>query len=210
MHILRICSRGRKNSLIAHIMELKAFLVIFVKYKKIFWQIIAGSLFCGVVFFLLQKPSFESALTLNVTRNDTQQTTEYTYDDFYRLQADERFADTVVQWIKSSFVINQIQTVHGNLEAKRLSSQVIAVTYVTSTEKSAPIVAEQLITLLNTESQKLNEKQNHKDWFIIIGSAPVVRDHTFSLLFLMGLSCAIGFFIAFWVVLFVHYIKEPR
>ncbi len=191
-------------------MEFKAFFAIFIKHKKIFWEIIGGCLVCGVAFFLLQKPSFESIITLNVTRSGTQQTSEYTYDDFYRLQADERFADTVVQWIKSPFFVSQMQGVRGKLQAKRLSSQVITVTYLTDAEKLSSVVAQQLITMLNTESQKLNEKQNHKDWFVVIGTLPVTKDHTFSLLFLLIFSSAVGFFVAFWTVLFIQYTKEPN
>ncbi len=192
-------------------MELYNFFDIFCVHKKLFWGIILVSVVCGALYFLLQEQNYKTSLVLNVTRDVSNvQQNEYTYDDFYRLQADERFADTVVQWIKSPFIRAEIKNVQGKMTAKRLSSQVIDVRFTTATRAHAETVAHDLIDVLNQESHKLNDKQAQDHWFIIQGSTPTVTDGRYTLFFLTGLSGALGFFVAFWAVLLRHYVNGFR
>jgi capsular polysaccharide biosynthesis protein len=186
-------------------MEFNKFFDIFCVYKALFWSIILLSVACGAFYFLLQKQTFKSSLIINVTRDAAKSQNVYTYDDFYRLQADERFADTVVQWIISPQMREETKNVSGKLTAKRRSSQVIEVSFNTKTMHDAQTVAEDIVTILNNKSQKLNEKQGQDHWFIVQGNSPTVVDGTRSLFFLIGLCGMIGFFIAFWSVLIRHY-----
>lgn len=165
------------------------------------------SVVCCSVYFLIQGQKVKTTLLLNVTRDSASpRTTEYTYDDFYRLQADERFADTIVQWIKSPYIQAQDKHVLGKITAKRLSSQVIEVHYVTRSREKAEIVAGDLIDVINDESHKLNSKQEQTHWFIVQGSAPAITDGRLSLSFLVILGMAVGSFVAFWTVLIRHYV----
>jgi len=199
-------------------MELKDFFAIFIVHKKIFLGIIIFSVTCGVIVYFTQGQTYKTSLTLNITRDASPEREEYSYDSFYRLQADERFADTVVRWIQSPYVV---QNVFGDVKtnsfinknkfsAKRLSSQVVDVTFITTTKKQAESIAKKLVTTLNQESQKLNTQQKQNNWFMILGSKPVVNDNKTSLLFLLSLSGFIGFFIAFWVVMIKHYMTDSK
>lgn len=193
-------------------MELRDFFALFGIHKKIFWNIVIVSVIIGALFYFVQPQKYKSSLALNVTRDGVQSVDEYTYDNFYRLQADERFADTVVQWINSPHIL--VKVLDGNIgkkiDAKRLSSQVVEVVYVTDTPKEGAEIAKSLIVALNDEAQRLNQKQNQDNWFVILGSDPVITDNTYSLLFLCGVSGALGFFIAFWSVMIVHYFTNDH
>jgi hypothetical protein len=189
-------------------MELREFFAIFIYYKKIFFAIILCSMTIAVVFYFIQPQNFKTSLTLNITRDQRAQTNDYSYDDFYRLQADERFADTVVQWIKEPFFTVEIFGSHNaeNISAKRLSSQAINVSYRTRTSEQAAYVAQNLVQKINLQTQALNQKQMQDGWFLIMGTDPVITYATHSLTFLMGLFTSIGVFIAFWTVMIIHYL----
>ncbi len=190
-------------------MELKDFFTIFIIHRKVFWLIIIFAIICGIIIYFVQNQTYKTYLTLNITRSSSSQREEYSYDSFYRLQADERFADTVVRWTQSARVIEDVFGNHNNkFDSKRLSSQVISVTFVTKTKKQANDIASKLVTVLNQESQKLNTQQKQDNWFIILGSRPVISDNKLSFVFLIGLSSFIGFFIAFWAVMIKHYMTD--
>ena len=199
-------------------MELKDFFEIFVIHKKIFWGIIVFCIICCTIVYFVQDQTYKTSLTLNITRSAGPETQEYSYDSFYRLQADERFADTVVKWTQSAYVVKEVfGDVGGNsfmnrnkFNSKRLSSQVIDVTFVTTTKKQADLIAQKLVKMLNQESQKLNKQQRQNNWFIILSTEPVISDNTISLLFLITLGASIGFFVAFWAVMIKHYMTDVK
>lgn len=191
-------------------MELRKFLSIYSRHRFLGIGIIVGSLIIGFIFFLFQEQTYETSLQLNVTRGYAKKSDAYEYDHFYRLQADERFADTVVQWIKSPSMNNQLFVQNGHLTAKRLSSQMVVVTYVTDSVKDAEVVAKKLVTALNETSYKLNAKQKSDNWFVVIGEDPVVAQNAYTWFFVMMVSFALGICAAFWGVLIYYYFSDPQ
>jgi len=106
-------------------MELKEYLAIIKADFKLFGSIIAIIILASFGYFYLKPISYEASLILNITRNGAQKSDQYKFDDFYRLQADEKFAETLVQWIKSPRLALDIWTASGNnpknLSLKQLS-----------------------------------------------------------------------------------------
>jgi uncharacterized protein involved in exopolysaccharide biosynthesis len=200
-------------------MELKEFFKMFQIHKKLFFGIIAIFLIIGSIFYFTQTQTYKTILTLNITRDVSVKVKEYSYDDFYRLQADERFADTVVRWIQAPHIIvNVFDEIDTNsmlfnkkkFDAKRLSSQVVNVEFVTFSKKDAKNVSKKLVILLNEESQKLNQKQDQENWFVILGSEPITENANKSLIFIFGVSLFLGFFVAFWAVMIRHYMIDDK
>ncbi len=122
-------------------MEFKEWLDIFRKRTRMMITVILGCIAVGVLWYVFQPRGLAADLTLNVTRIGSQETSDYKYDDFYRLQADERFADTVVRWLGSPRIVSDIySTAHLDADSlglsglnkafksERLSSQMIRVT----------------------------------------------------------------------------------
>ncbi|XLQ20072.1 MAG: hypothetical protein ACKUBY_05840 [Candidatus Moraniibacteriota bacterium] len=192
---------------------------MFQIHKKLFFGIIAIFLIIGSIFYFTQTQTYKTILTLNITRDVSVKVKEYSYDDFYRLQADERFADTVVRWIQAPHIIvNVFDEIDTNsmlfnkkkFDAKRLSSQVVNVEFVTFSKKDAKNVSKKLVILLNEESQKLNQKQDQENWFVILGSEPITENANKSLIFIFGVSLFLGFFVAFWAVMIRHYMIDDK
>src|SRR3989344_8152667 len=136
-------------------MELKDYADIFKKQEKVFWTIVFLSLLVAIIWQKGQRAEYQATLLLNIGRSGVENTQDYTYDSFYRLQADERFADTVVRWFGSPRVVEDIYDATGlrvsddnarDMEhifvAKRLSSQMIEVTYTDSDTKTLKKIAE--------------------------------------------------------------------
>ncbi len=193
-------------------MELREFCQIFLVRWRIFFGVFAAVLLVSLLSFRFQPERYETSLLLNVARSGRYETTGYTYDQFYRLQADERFADTVVRWIGEPSVREMIRKQAGaedeavdTLSAKRLSSQVIHVDYRAKRPSGFGRMAEVVPAVLNESSERIDAASEHPDWFTLVADEPVVRDARLSLGFLLGFGAVVGLFAGFWAVLAAWY-----
>ena len=164
-----------------------------------------------------------ATLLLNISRSGSQQTSDYAYDGFYRLQADERFADTVVRWIGSprgtedilrdagiETVSLRTKDLAGFFTVGRLSSQVIRVEYAMGDSESTEKIAGALTRTLNRYADELNRDARDPSWFTIIGSEPVIRDARISFEKVFGGSVAVGIFFGIFLSLFAHYWEKQK
>lgn len=199
-------------------MELKEYLDIFRKQAKWFWMSVIACMAVAAVWQQSQSVAYQATLLLNIGRSGVQDTAEYTYDSFYRLQADERFADTVVRWLGSPRVVEDIYSqakldtaVLGTRDLKRafgagrLSSQMIEISYAGRDEKTLKSLSQSVVTVLNRYTESLNREKRESSWFTVIGNDPVIRDARIGLAIALAVGLAIGVFIGFWAVLLRHY-----
>ena len=202
-------------------MELKEYIMILRKNIGFFLTILAIFVSGGVIFALVQPQSYHAALTLNVTRDGLQKTDNYRYDSLYRLQADERFADTVVRWLESPRVSADIlndakidtNTLAENklakyFKARRLSSQIVQVDFAAARADLAGNISDSVKKIINAESEKLNAVQKEDAWFIIIGGEPVVRPGKLQSGVVILVSLLAGIFIGLWAVLIKNYFTQ--
>mgnify|MGYP003512059204 FL=1 len=170
-----------------------------------------------------QGVSYQATLLLNIGRAGVSETTDYTYDSFYRLQADERFADTVVRWLTTPRVVEDIyyesrlnptgldaKALGAVFSAGRLSSQMITVKYGGADPKVLEELARSAVTVLNRYTDTLNTEAREKSWFVVIGSDPVIRERHISPELALGVGLVLGLFVGFWLVLIRHYWSGKR
>lgn len=195
-------------------MELRDFCRIFVRFRNVFFGVFLGCFLLSLFVLRFQPARFEESLTLNVSRTGSQETNQYTYDQFYRLQADERFADTVVRWLGAPSVRSAIResadvpsAVTGSIEAKRLSSQMIAVTYRSGSRDAFGSMATAIPEVLNREARRLNEGPDAEDWFEVIGDAPIVLDARMPAKLLLPIGIGLGLFFGCFATLFTWYFR---
>lgn len=205
-------------------MELKHYLMIFKKNIILFLIVvlIIVGLGIGYRFYKNSRPiTYEASLLINVTRSGIQATDNYRYDDFYRLQADERFADTVVRWLESPRIVTNIYNETGKVsgdikikelanffKAKRLSSQAINVNFSSNSAREAQDISEALVRVVNQEIKQLNQYQKEDNWFKIIGDEPVIKEKRVDWNDVLPISIASGFFLGIWFVLIKHYLTR--
>jgi len=201
-------------------MELKEYLEIIKKQWKTFvfiiFLVIAGSL----LYFLFRPISYSTSLTINITRTGRQITGNYKYDDFYRLQADEKFAETLVEWLKSprtvANILEEAEIGINNMSnrklakvfrVQKLSSQVISVSYGSENRIYAEKISVAIGKVLEENTRILNQDQRESSWFKIIPHEPLIIKDQFNLALITIIAFSLGAFLAFWIVLFIHYIK---
>lgn len=194
-------------------MELREYLKIFKDNYRVFFIVMGIVLVMGLAAQLISRDKYKVELNLNVTRTSYQKdTSDYRYDEFYRLQADERFADTLVRWLGSEVIKNDILRESGNtsfekLKAQRLSSQMIKVTFVIYDKDQAEKITRAVDKVLNDNVAKLNLEQKNPQWFKVLVSYPIVNNYKIALVKLVGILLAGGLFLGFWAVLIRHYLK---
>ena len=201
-------------------MELRAFIHIFIQHGKLLWGIIALCIVVGMLLYIAQPERYSTSLTLNVARAGVTPETDENFAGFYRLQADERFGDTIVRWLESPRVVENILVTAGDagtqsekalravFNGTRLSSQVVEVQYVSATPEQAAARAASILTVLNALTDELNV-DDEGQWFRILGEEPIIRPYEKSFGFALTLSILVGLFIGFLSVLFWHYWKQP-
>lgn len=201
-------------------MELKEYLTIFRKYFKLFITVAALFVVAGILFQLFRPLNYKAVLNLNVTRIGFQETSDYRYDDFYRLQADEKFADTVVRWLGSPRmgieIYNDSKIVSTGLsqgklskifKAQRVSSQVVSVKYFSKTPDSARDLSKSIIKIVNREAENLNKFQKEEAWFTVMGGEPVIGENKWPWGVVILASLLLGIFVGVWTVLIKHYLS---
>jgi uncharacterized protein involved in exopolysaccharide biosynthesis len=191
-------------------MDLREFLQLFWRYRVLFLVTVATFVVAGFILQLLQPVRFVAEITMNVARSGAKATSDYAYDDFYRLQADERFADTVVRWIESPRIVGDIArearvSERVSFDADRLSSQVIRIRFMMRDEASAKRVADALFMVLNKETTSLNKDRSEDGWFALVGETPSIADARFGKGRALSMSFFLGIFFGFFAVLFRWY-----
>ncbi len=193
-------------------MELKEYLAIFKKHFSFFMLVAIVSAAVFVAFQFSKPFPYKASLALNITREKSQKTDDYKYDNFYRLQADEKFANTVVSWMALPRIINDIcadaeTESDKKFKAKLLSSQAIEIIYTAPDTETARKLSVSAVKILNRETAELNKFSENEDWFKILSSESVISANHFNLPWSIILGLLIGIFLGFWSVLIKHYLE---
>jgi len=152
-------------------------------------------------------------LALTVSRQGTQEATDYKYDNYYAVKATDEFGDTVVGWFKTPEItsaINQkigvdssgwsLSALSGKFQAAKISPNLVEVRYSTKTDVEARQTAQAISQVITEKIDQLNSSSGQGISFLAIAGEPVIVKNTFSLWlnilagFLVGL--VFGFFIA--------------
>lgn len=198
-------------------MELREYISLLGRERVLIFSVIVGALILGAAFYRLQPREIEATLLLNVGRGGAApaaESSEYTFDSFYRLQADERFGDTVVRWLESPRITEDIfrqaraEAADRSFDAVRLSSQVISVRYRGSDPEALRDLAAAAVTVLNDYTEALNESRE-PHWFVVQGSDPVLTDARAPLWKVEAIALFVGAFAALFLALFRYYLNSP-
>lgn len=192
-------------------MELKEYIVIFRKNIWFFLMTVLVFLIAGGIYYAYTPEKYVAVMDLNITRAGQAESKEYDYDGFYRLQADEKFAETVVWWLGSPRIAKEIcrlaevSQCPAGYSAKKLSSQYLQVNFSPKNSEDAEKIARSLVEVIGEETSNLNLKQKKVDWFEVQGNLPDVQKVKISLEKLLIGAFLLGCFFGFWVVLGRHY-----
>jgi capsular polysaccharide biosynthesis protein len=201
-------------------MELKEYWNIIKKDRKAFFLVVTLMVFASMAYFAFRPVSYDVSLALSITRSGIQETNDYRYDDFYRLQADEKFAETVVEWLKNPRIVMDIYTKAGMnmdrfslgqlskmLKSEKLSSQIVSVSFSSSDDISAKKISDAIAVIVEKNVEVLNENQNEETWFRVIAQSPVIVKNQGTIWLIFVFPMLAGIFVGLWVVMIRHYLK---
>lgn len=207
-------------------MELRQFLSVFIDQKNLFCIILISPLVFVLIYTLNKPISYQSNLTLTVIRsegsNDSNNPYNDEYDSYYRFSADEKFTQTIGQWLVSPSITDTILT-QSNVPTQSLSAddlseefsvsqrspQVINVQYNSLSPEVATAKAIAVTQTLNQLTDQLNSTVKSESWFIIQADNPLTRKVTINLPLLVSSSLIVGFCLAVLGTLFrFYYLKE--
>lgn len=204
-------------------MEMREYIGIFRRQAGVFWSITLFLVATAFVWQSHQPVVYQASLLLDIGRSGIAVTPDYTYDGFYRVQADERFADTVVRWLGDPRVVQDIyaeaglkaenlglKSLAGAFSAGRLSSEVIEVSYRGMNQRTLADLAPAVSRTLERYTRSLNVDRAEPGWFTIVGNEPVIRDARIALWPALGAGLVAGLVAAFWIVLLRHYFSRER
>jgi len=165
--------------------------------------------------------TYSASLLLNISRTETQSTADYRYDQFYRLQADEKFAETIAEWLKSPGVSKDIFDKAGittseksmrqlakSFQAVKLSSEIVSVKFSTQTEDEAKKIASAAASVVAEKTKNLNSEARDSNWFKVDMSNSVILKNTQDLRINLAIAALAGLFIGTLLAFGKHYISE--
>lgn len=203
-------------------MHIYALIHLFRQQARLFWLTMGISVVIATGFFFWQPARYVGEVWLSITRTAVTETTDYAYDKYYRLQADERMADTLVAYLMTQHG-KQAVAERAGLRASaytryldhsprigRRGSAGIVMEYVTDNLTDAQAIGEAVTVVANAYILRLNEDARERTWFTLVAEAPVIRAATFGALRLGLLGLGGGLFLGFWVVLGAHFWQGYR
>jgi len=202
-------------------MELKEYIRIIKKDSKVFLAVVVMIILAAFGYIYAQPVRYDSSLALNITRTGTQKTDQFRYDNFYRLQADDKFTETVVEWLKSPRVAEDIynnagidtskmtlQQLSKAVKPEKMSSQLVLVSFSASDISTSKKISAAVFKTVNDNTNALNKDQQDAEWFQILSQDPVIVKYHMDPRLLFVMSFIFGTFVAFWAVMIKHYFRQ--
>jgi uncharacterized protein involved in exopolysaccharide biosynthesis len=202
-------------------MELKKLVKILLKEKPLFIGVWLAVVVLATVWFLSQPPKYEAFLSVEISRDSLEDTKDYQYNQYYRLLADEKFADTVMQWTKDPEVvktvfqeaqvplkIDNLRQASKILNGERMTANYVQIKFSASSEERAEKIVEAIKEAFTSKTESLNQSSQDKNWFKLIfsDSLVILEKTSFAIIFIASLF--LGFILAMFVVLLRYYWQE--
>jgi capsular polysaccharide biosynthesis protein len=201
-------------------MEFKEFIQLIRKNFYIMFLAVIVFLAGGFLVWNYQANFFAASFAIDIDRGEFQETEEYRYDQFYRLQADEKFAENIVSWIQSPGFLSQLsQDFSGfsekksfagveSLRASQPSSNYVRVEYKSQNKALLKPTYQVLKKNLTQKTQDLNYENSDPTWFKLnYGKLNIYRVEP-KLIIYLALSLGAGLLFGIFLILFKHYLKN--
>ncbi len=204
-------------------MELKEYIKIFIKEKKIISSTILLVLILALIFSGSKGVSYENDMLLLVSRNGTQNTEYYKYDGYYAIEASDTFIDNVRQCLSSASVASEIYARAGEeggaqslkdfskiFAADKLSSQYVRVRYASKDKETAIKLAHAITEVLQEKADLLSAASADQIGFKIIYSDPLSVESKSDFLLNGVLAIIGGLFLGIFMALGKNYFSNEK
>ncbi|MFA5871206.1 MAG: hypothetical protein WC858_00630 [Parcubacteria group bacterium] len=175
------------------------------------------------IWSIKQAENYSASLLLNVSRIDTQNTAEYRYDQFYRIQADDKFSDTISEWLSAPGIASEIiskadlsgnnrtlRQLSGSFRGEKLSPEAVEVRFSAANPDEAKKIGDAIGIVIDEKTKNLNANSQDATWFKIFPSNYIALKNTQNLLLNLGVAGIAGLFLGVIFIFFKHYFSEEE
>ena len=159
-------------------------------WRTVILSSLIGAFACALVAMNLP-PATQVALSFTINQRQ-QVTADYSYDGYYALRAAELFADTIISWFSTPASVSDIYaaagialpeteaaSAAGRFRAKKLSAQVVTVSYAERDRGRAEALAKAGIATAAARTAELNRDADGRSLFELIAAEPVISASRF-------------------------------
>lgn len=202
-------------------MELKEYYKIWRENVSVVIYAILISVVAAYAWSVKVSETYSAAFLIDISRTEIQSTVDYKYDQFYRLQADEKFAETIVSWLKSPGVakdifkkadvdVNQktIRQLSKSFHAEKVSSGVVSVSFGTQNEEEAKKIADAVFFIISEKTKDINSRARDPNWFAVDMSNLVIAKNVQDLRINLLIGVLIGIFFGTLLAFGKYYISK--
>jgi len=202
-------------------MELREYYKIWREHISVVIYAVLLLLVVAYAWSVKKSETYSASLLLEISRSENQTTAEYQYDQFYRLQADEKFAEIIVSWLKSPGVANDVFEKSGvgagqrtmrqlskSFRAEKASSGNVGVSFESQTNEEAKKIADAISQEISGKTRNLNSETRDPNWFTVDMANLVITKNIQDLRINLGSAVLAGIFIGTILAFGKHYISE--
>lgn len=164
---------------------------------------------------------FDSSVSLNILRVNREETPDYQYDGFYAIQASDLFAQTVISWLQTPSVVNEIygqsgvdskftslSSFSGRFSAKKMSSQNIVIHFAAKSKEESDKLSSALISVVGQKAQDSLKTTKNIQVFDVKASNPITVKREYNIVVALIAGIASGLVLGILWALGKNYFKE--
>jgi capsular polysaccharide biosynthesis protein len=202
-------------------MELKEYYKILKKNISVVIYAAVIAVIAVYVWSIKQSETYSTSLLINISRLETQSTADYRYDQFYRIQADDKFADTVSQWLQMPGVVQEIFGKAGlksagkslrqltkTFNADKMSPQIIEIRFAPASPEEAEKISSAIASVISEKTKALNADARDPNWFKADPSNLITAKNTQDLRINLFVAALAGLVFGIFFAFVKHYISE--
>lgn len=204
-------------------MELKQYIKIIKQHIKLVAAVLILVGTFAFVFSAIRPITYETSLSLLISRTTIQETEDYKYDGYYAIQANDLFANTTVGWLKSPEIVvaiykeagvslsaENLRKLEKNFKAFKTSPHSVEVKFKSKTKKDAQSVVKAAVSVLEKKTKIIGRTSQEEIAFSIIGSEPVIVEKKPNLILNTMVGLISGIFLGILLVFSKEYFKESN
>lgn len=198
-------------------MELKEYFKIIKKDKSVIAKTAILTLSFALAFSYLQKPYYETSVSLFMIKDNTQNTDEFKYDGYYALQSGEIISDNIEKMLQSPQVVseiyqyanidsnfNKIKKYKKSFTAHKMSNQYVEVSFNSETRQNAEDISKSITKIVQQKMEQTKDSSAEEISFSIENNAPVIIERKPDI----ALNSLIGLFSGIFLGIIITLVKK--
>ncbi len=163
---------------------------------------------------------FVVSLAITVSRQGTQESVDYKYDNYYAIKASDEFGDTVAGWFKTPEIASAINErigispvgwslsdLSGKFKTAKISPNLVEIRYGAKSEAQARQTAQAIDQVISGKINQLNDSSQQGISFLAIVGQPVIVKNTFAVWWNVLAGLLVGLVFGFFVQVAKEYFQ---